>query len=357
MTPGREHFWWALLSLVSLQLCACTLSGDYDPPNVDDRPAPEAGTSAVLPAATLGTAARPAEAALPAELVEPQPGEGQQSPSCSSSSELPGCELPRAELTPASARCSADSDCASGHCSSGRCAAASCSDGIRNQGESGVDCAGPCAARCAEGDPCSSSMDCASGLSCPASTQLCSAPSCQDGLQNGTESAVDCGGSCAGCGAGGACHADGDCASGVCRDGSCATPSCDDLVRNQDETDIDCGGLCGACAPGRACALDSDCESGACQDGSCCGGQEGDCTRCARRLSTSLQCTSNGSSAEVAAACNAFLQCLADQVELCPRRNSPGCSDAGGVCDVSRFGNSSAIALADGIIGTAQCNF
>jgi hypothetical protein len=352
MTPGREHSCWALLGLVSLQLFACTLSGDYDPPRIDDLPAPEDGTSAVLPAATLETAL------LPAQVTERQSAERQGDANCSSASELPGCELMRAELTPASsAECSADSDCPSQHCSGGSCAAASCSDGIRNQGESDVDCAGPCAARCVEGDECSSSADCASGLWCPDATRLCDAPSCQQGVQSGSETGADCGGSCGGCGAGAACGASSDCASGLCRDGTCASPSCDDQVRNQGETDIDCGGPCGACAPGRVCALDGDCQSGACQDGSCCGGQEGDCTRCARRLSSSLQCTSNGASAELAAACNGFLQCLADNVELCPRRNAAGCSGAGGVCDAGRFGSANGIALADGIIGTAQCNF
>ncbi|HVZ31685.1 MAG TPA: hypothetical protein VG963_04620, partial [Polyangiaceae bacterium] len=306
----------------------------------------------VPPAAMLETAA------LPAAVVEPQHSDGEVN--CSSSSELPGCELMRAQLMPASSpHCSADADCDSLHCSGGSCVAASCSDGIRNQGESAVDCAGPCAARCVAGNECRSSADCASGLSCPPVTLRCALPSCQDGLQNGNETAVDCGGACAGCAAGSACGGDSDCATGICRDGACDAASCDDLVRNQDETDVDCGGVCGACGPGRACALDGDCQSGACQDGRCCGGQEGDCTRCARRLSTSLQCTSNGASAEVTASCNDFLQCLSDNAVSCPRRRSAGCSDAGGVCDVSRFGGNSAqgIALADGIIGTAQCNF
>lgn len=354
MSPPREHTWWAVLGPVLLQLVACTLSGDYDPPWVDEQPTQEDVNSGVPPAAMLQqNAVSPAALALDAQRAD-----AELTPNCSSSSELPGCELMRVELTPASPpECSADSDCDSQHCSGGSCVAASCSDGIRNQGEVDVDCAGPCAARCAAGHDCRSSAECAPGLFCPPATQLCAPPSCQDGLQNGSETGLDCGGTCAGCAVGGACLGGADCASGLCREGLCAAPSCDDLVRNQDETDVDCGGVCGPCAPGRACALDSDCQSGACQDGSCCGGQEVDCTRCARRLSSSLQCTSNGASAEVAASCNAFLQCLADNAAVCPRRNATGCSGAGGVCDTNRFGNSSAIALADGIIGTAQCSF
>jgi hypothetical protein len=46
-----------------------------------------------------------------------------------------------------------------------------CSDGIQNQGETGVDCGGPCA-------PCAT---------------------CSDGIQNQGETGVDCGGPCAPC--------------------------------------------------------------------------------------------------------------------------------------------------------------
>jgi len=354
MSSSREYPRSTLLGPVLLQLFACTLGSDYEPRRIDDLPAPEEAAPAVLPPALLEQTALP-----PAAAAEPQSPSAEEPVTCSSS-ELTGCEQIRAELTPvSSAECAADDDCDSRHCSGGSCVAASCSDDIQNQGESAVDCAGPCAARCAEGDACGSAADCESGLFCPVATQRCAPPSCHDGQQDGSETGLDCGGSCAGCAAGNACAGASDCASGICRDGACATPSCDDLERNQDETDVDCGGVCGPCAAGRGCALDSECESGACQDGRCCGGQEGDCTRCARRLSTSLQCNSNGASAEVSAACNGFLQCLSDNSARCPRRGSAGCADAGGVCDVSRFGGSSSagIALADGIIGTAQCNF
>ncbi|NNE54528.1 MAG: T9SS type A sorting domain-containing protein, partial [Flavobacteriales bacterium] len=54
---------------------------------------------------------------------------------------------------------------------------ASCNDGIQNQGETGVDCGGPCAA----------------------------CPTCNDGIQNQGETGVDCGGPCAPCGGGGGC--------------------------------------------------------------------------------------------------------------------------------------------------------
>ncbi len=77
----------------------------------------------------------------------------------------------------------------------------SCSDGMQNQGETGVDCGGPCAA-CTQ------------------------AASCFDGMQNQGETGVDCGGPCAAC---------------------TQAASCSDGMQNQGETGVDCGGPCPAC--------------------------------------------------------------------------------------------------------------
>ena len=70
-----------------------------------------------------------------------------------------------------------------------------CNDGIMNGDETGVDCGGSC-------DPC---------------------PTCNDGIMNGDETGVDCGGSCDPC------------------------PTCNDGVMNGDETGVDCGGSCDPC--------------------------------------------------------------------------------------------------------------
>ena len=51
-------------------------------------------------------------------------------------------------------------------------------------------------------------------------------PSCSDGIQNGDETGVDCGGSCAPCE---------------------VTPTCSDGIQNGDETGVDCGGSCAPC--------------------------------------------------------------------------------------------------------------
>jgi hypothetical protein len=70
-----------------------------------------------------------------------------------------------------------------------------CTDGVMNGLETGVDCGGPC-------PPC---------------------PHCYDGVQDMGETDVDCGGPCPAC------------------------PSCSDGTKNQGETGVDCGGPCKQC--------------------------------------------------------------------------------------------------------------
>ncbi len=59
-------------------------------------------------------------------------------------------------------------------------------------------------------------------------------PTCSDGIQNGDEEGVDCGGSCP---------------------NPCSTePTCDDGIQNGDETGVDCGGSCpNSCGTGGSC--------------------------------------------------------------------------------------------------------
>ncbi|WP_020538535.1 zinc-dependent metalloprotease [Lewinella cohaerens] len=84
--------------------------------------------------------------------------------------------------------------------------APTCTDGIQNGNETGVDCGGPDCAAC---------------------------PTCFDGIQNGNETGVDCGGP--------------DCA---------ACPTCFDGIQNGDETGVDCGGPdCAPCGGGGSTVL------------------------------------------------------------------------------------------------------
>jgi len=57
------------------------------------------------------------------------------------------------------------------------------------------------------------------------------------------------------------------CPGGSCQRGRCAT--CSDGVKNGTETDVDCGGSCPRCGSGRACTGRNDCRSAYCPDGTC----------------------------------------------------------------------------------------
>ena len=57
------------------------------------------------------------------------------------------------------------------------------------------------------------------------------------------------------------------CESGVCSGGTCAAPTSTDGIKNGDETDVDCGGKstnAPGCETGKTCAAHSDCASGGC---------------------------------------------------------------------------------------------
>jgi hypothetical protein len=145
------------------------------------------------------------------------------------------------------------------------CVAPSCTDGVRNGQETGLDCGGPACSKCAGGEGCNGAADCASGT-CAAS--VCAA-SCFDNVKDGDETGKDCGGSCNGCPPGDPCKVNGDCASKICTAGVCAAPSCSDGVQNGTESDIDCGKGCIGCALGQKCNFDSDCDSHGCRNGLC----------------------------------------------------------------------------------------
>ncbi len=85
-----------------------------------------------------------------------------------------------------------------------------CDDGIQNGEETGIDCGAP---------------------DCPD----CPEPTCDDGIQNGDETDIDCGGICA----------------------ACPEPACNDGIQNGDETGVDCGGT--TCSP---CVTEPTCDDG-----------------------------------------------------------------------------------------------
>lgn len=162
--------------------------------------------------------------------------------------------------------CTENADCASDICQSGFCQAPTCSDGLQNGEESGVDCGGPACVPCPAGQSCEGGGDCGSGV---CESRVCQAPTCGDGVRNAAESGVDCGGpDCVPCEAGKSCMSSGDCRSDVCVAGSCQEPVCFDGVLNGSESGVDCGGLaCTRCSVGRSCNRDEDCESGSVMPG------------------------------------------------------------------------------------------
>jgi hypothetical protein len=107
--------------------------------------------------------------------------------------------------------------------------------------------------------------------------QVCANPTCSDFVQNGDETAVDCGGSCPPCPTGPECTVGNDCASGVCEAEACAPARCDDGVKNGSESDVDCGQGCEPCEIAQDCGGNEDCASGACD------------TRCVSTIRVELQ--------------------------------------------------------------------
>ncbi len=128
---------------------------------------------------------------------------------------------------------------ASTSCVDGACQLAACDPGS-------FDCDGDAANGC-EPTPCDDGAHCGDGGDCESQVcvgGVCAAPACDDGVQNGGETDVDCGNECAACGDGQACDVGTDCASLVCSGGLCQAPTCSDGVKNQGELAVDAGGPC-----------------------------------------------------------------------------------------------------------------
>ena len=179
---------------------------------------------------------------------------GSAGSSGSSSGDMSSSSSSSSSGTPVSRECERAADCASSVCTPmGTCAVATNSDGVKNQGETDVDCGGPNAPTCAATKACGAAADCASKV-CTAST--CREAAFNDGVKNGTESDVDCGGAAAvgaqKCATGKACMAHTDCASNGCGDdGKCADfPTC---------TQAHGGRSCGAGETGAAGASHESC--------------------------------------------------------------------------------------------------
>ena len=254
---------------------------------------------------------------------------------------------------PAGAGCKVDGDCAGGVCSGSICVA-SCADGVKNGGETGVDCGGSACLPCVLGGGCAFDVDCAEGL-CRGG--VCVPPSCADGVKGPLEHDVDCGGACTPCASGKACEHASDCASHVCAGALCAAPSCGDHAKNATETGVDCGGpACGPCPDGQGCASATDCASGVCLAGAC--AAKG-CADGVKDLDESdVDC-----GGPVCAGCPGGAVCAigsdcASTVCLAGTCTAPTCHDVlknGGETDVDCGGPCAECALGQGCNGPADC--
>ena len=161
-------------------------------------------------------------------------------------------------------QCKVNSDCATMVCTGGVCNG--CGNTIKDGKESDVNCGGPDCSKCVDGKTCMAATDCASN---GCLNGLCSL--CGNGVQDLGESDVDCGGTanpsmeiCPRCDNGKVCVTTADCKNGTCgvtfRCGSCG-----DGLLNGDESDVDCGGTCPTkCPEAKICNGDTDCQQGIC---------------------------------------------------------------------------------------------
>jgi hypothetical protein len=131
---------------------------------------------------------------------------------------------------------------------SGHCTTSHCMDGVKDGGETDVDCGGTCGATCPLHEHCNTTADCLPPEGCDKTTKLCDPTTCNDGEHDGDETDVDCGGSCPPCANGKMCLQASDCSGAGCCGEVCTTLSSD-------------AANCGICG--------HDCEQGACSASAC----------------------------------------------------------------------------------------
>ena len=232
-----------------------------------------------------------------------------------------------------------------------------------------------------DGDGCSTFCSIESGYVCIGEPSVCS--SCSDGIKNGDETDVDCGGSCAPCSSGSDCLGDTDCLSGICDGGicqddclaaffgpsclpcSCVSGTCDDGYRGSGACTCDVGwtgASCDACASGyygpscTACT----CVNGTCDDGL---SGSGDCSCATGWAGASCEACASGYFGATCAACTCVNGTCDEGLE-----GTGACTcDSGwagascAACDVGYFGATCAACTCvngtcdEGLEGTGAC--
>ena len=223
---------------------------------------------------------------------------------------------------------------------------ATCSDGIQNQGETGVDCGGPCPACISCGDTiCNGGENCsncpADCGACPACTQNsdcddsnpCTDDSCIGSVCNYTNNTASCDdGNEANC-------------NDVCSNGSCAGSACpvcnNNATCDAGENCSNCPADCGACP---ACTQNSDCDdSNPCTDDSCIGSvcnysNKNDFTVCGGSSPCQNECLSGVCETNAQIQCHACPICgnscaggeLAQTGSTCSLAGNGNCTNLGG---------------------------
>ena len=173
--------------------------------------------------------------------------------------------------------CVIGADCTSGVCGVGVCQVPSFTDGVKNGKETGLDCGGPTkdAPKCAPGQGCLDVNDC-DKVRCDLVQKKCLDPTHDDEIKNLDETDADCGGptaTVARCATGKMCVATNDCANVLCNAMTkvCDPPTKVDGLKNGTETDVDCGGAAptnaSKCVINRGCLVGADCVTGGCSLG------------------------------------------------------------------------------------------
>jgi hypothetical protein len=219
-------------------------------------------------------------------------------------------------------------------------------DGMRNGTETDVDCGGMSAPKCVEGRRCLQATDCKTN-SCVG--RICASASTADGVKNGSETDIDCGGTMAQkCDSNKACLAATDCVSAVCTGNVCKAATANDGVKNASETDVDCGGgTAPKCEAPKACVAAGDCASGACKTNIC-------------QVATSSDAIKNGDESDVdcggtttsAVKCALARTCVADadcgsaicnEAKHCIEAQSCRILHGGETCGTGEYGQAGAV--------------
>jgi hypothetical protein len=164
---------------------------------------------------------------------------------------------------------------------------------------------GSCGHACGPGETCFEG-NCTSSQ--PGST-------CSDGIKNGAETDVDCGGpDCPPCATGKACQSASDCASGMCSGGVCVVKTCADYPGQCGTLSNGCGGsiVCNTCTVGQTC------NAGVCCNLKTCADYPGGCGTLSNGCGGSIVCnTCTGAQTCNAGVCCTLKTCAVDHPGKC----------------------------------------